>query len=150
MAFRNAERAESASVSWLQNKKHTQIRLSGPLGFSATTISGDGETIELRQSEETRRYPMTDSEAIYAETGLELPIQALPYWLKGLPDPEANIDKQEFLRGQLKLLVQSGWVISYDQYKTFNRYSLPTKLKMNRADTQVRLIMRQWKTEGIE
>lgn len=150
MAFRNAERAESASVSWLQNKEHTLVRLSGPLGISATTISSDGETIEVRQAEETRRYPMADIQAVYADTGIELPLQALPYWLKGLPDPGDDIDKQEFLQGQLKLLVQSGWAISYDQYKSFDRYSLPTKLKMSRADTQVRLIMRHWKTEGIE
>lgn len=150
MAFRNTERAESASLSWLQNNKHTELRLSGPLGFSATTISGDGETIEVTQAEGSRYYPLSDAEAIYAETGIDLPLQALPYWLKGLPDPRADIDKQEFLQGQLKLLVQSGWAISYDQYKTFNRYSLPTKLKMSRADTQVRLIMRQWKTQGIE
>jgi len=150
MAFRNVDHAESASVTWLQNNENTEVRLSGPLGFSATTISGDGEVVEVVQAEETRRYPMSDTTAIFADTGIELPLHALPYWLKGLPNPQADIVEQEFLQGQLKRLVQSGWVISYEQYKFFDRYSLPTKLKMRRADTQVRVIMRHWKTESIK
>ncbi|MFK8047778.1 MAG: lipoprotein insertase outer membrane protein LolB [Halioglobus sp.] len=150
MAFRNADRAESASITWLQNKENTEVRLSGPLGFSATTISGDGEVVTVVQADETRRYPMSDTAAILSNTGIELPLQALPYWLKGLPDPRADIVEQELQQGQLKLLVQSGWAISYEQYKFFDRHSLPTKLKMRRTDTLVRVIMRHWKTEGIK
>ena len=150
MAFRNADRSESASISWLQHREHTQVRLSGPLGVSATTISSDGEVIEVKQAKETRHYSVSDTSRIYADTGIELPLQGLPYWLKGLPDPNADVDQQEFLQGQLKQLVQSGWTISYEQYKPFERFLLPTKINMKHADTQVRLIMRQWTTENIQ
>jgi outer membrane lipoprotein LolB len=140
MAFRSLDRAESTSISWLQDKQHTLVRLSGPLGFSATTISSDGEVIEVIQAEETRHYNVSDTTSMYTDTGIELPLQALPYWLKGLPHPDAAIDKQEFLQGKLKQLVQLGWTISYEQYKPFSRFLLPTKINMAHADTQVRLI----------
>lgn len=150
MAFKNIDHAESAAISWSQHKQHTEIRLSGPLGLSATTISSDGKVIEVKQAEETRHYRVSDTTSMYTDTGIELPLQALPYWLKGLPNPDADIDKQEFLEGKLKQLVQSGWTISYEQYKPFSRFVLPTKINMAHADTQVRLIMRNWMTENIK
>lgn len=150
MAFRSIDRAESASISWLQDKEHTELRLSGPLGFSTTTISSDGEVIEVKQAKETRYYAMSDTVRIYRDTGINLPLKALPYWLKGLPNPDAAIERQEFLGDQLKQLVQSGWTIDYEQYKPFKSYSLPTKINIKRADTQLRLIMRQWMTQNIK
>ncbi len=150
MAFRSPDRAESASISWLQDNEHTEVRLSGPLGFSATTISSDGEVIEVKQAGATRHYAMSDTARIYADTGIELPLKALPYWLKGLPNPHADIDRQEFLGDQLKQLIQLGWTISYEQYKPFKSYLLPTKVNMKRADTQVRLVMRHWMTQNIK
>jgi outer membrane lipoprotein LolB len=150
MAFRSIDRAESASISWLQDKEHTEVRLSGPLGVSATTISSDGEVIEVKQAKETRYYAISDTDRIYRDTGIDLPLKALPYWLKGLPDPDAAIERQEFSGDQLKQLIQSGWTINYEQYKPLKSYSLPTKINMKRTDTQVRLIMRHWMTQNIK
>jgi len=150
IAFRGLDRAESASVTWRQIENLIEVKLTGPLGLSPTTLSSDGEHIEVNHAQEVRHYNVSDTQAIYADTGIDLPLKALPYWLKGIPDPNARVVKQEFHQGRLQQLNQSGWTIRYERYQAFDRYLLPTKMTLNSTDTQVRLILRDWTTEGLQ
>ncbi len=144
LALRNDQQSESASISWKQNKKNTQLDLNGPLGLGATTIHSDGKTLEVTGAEGTKRYDISSPEAIIVETGWDLPLQALQYWLLGIPAPAWETREIEVEAGLLKRLHQSGWSITYQNYGKFGQHELPTKLLIERADTRARVIIRNW------
>ena len=106
MSLRNTERAESASITWIQDKNITQLNLSGPMGLSATTIYSDGSTLEVTRDGASSRYDISSPEVIIRETGWDLPLQALPHWLKGVPSPDLDIQALEVEQGLLKRLNQ--------------------------------------------
>ncbi|MEH6580351.1 MAG: lipoprotein insertase outer membrane protein LolB [Halioglobus sp.] len=144
VALRNATQAESASMVWAQSGDDTKLSLSGPMGLSATTVVSDGKYLEITKAGSTRRYDISTPEAIIEQTGWNLPLQALPHWLKGVPSPLQEPDTLELEAGRLKHLKQHGWTVRYDSYGTFGPYILPTKLQIERADTRARLIIREW------
>ena len=88
--------------------------------------------------------------AIVENTGWELPLSALPYWLKGIPSPAYPVESLE-LDPQTQLLSklqQDSWEIHYGKYEQFQQFILPTRLDIQRNGTSARLIIRQWRVEG--
>lgn len=148
LALRTTERSESASILWRQQGQDTHLQLSGPIGFNATTITSDGQQMKMRQGETTRTWDISTPGAISRSTGWDLPLQALPYWLKGLPFPDMKIQLLELLPegAVLERLQQDDWEVLYENYGVFGTLSLPTHLRIRRGDTSARVIIRDWKT----
>lgn len=149
-ALRTPDQSESASLRWYQTGVITRLQLSGPLGAAATTLYSNGRTLEIRRGEELSTWDLTDTRALQRETGWDLPLQALPHWIKGLPAPD--IDIQDIQMGpdsaRIAILKQDNWEIRYEAYAQFNDITLPTRLHIQRDDTTVRLIIRNWQISG--
>jgi outer membrane lipoprotein LolB len=146
LALRSGEAAESASLVWSQQGVHSDLQLRGPMGLSATRIRSDGLTLEITQGEQHRVLDVSTPAAIRENTGWDLPLQALPYWLKGLPSPDLTVQSLELNpeKSLLQSLQQDHWLVLYEDYATFGRYRMPTRLHIRRADTSVRVIIRDW------
>lgn len=149
LALRTEERSESAQLVWRQQDRNSHLNLSGPMGLNATEVRGDGETIEVIQGEESRRYDISSPEAVQRSTGWDLPLQALPFWLKGLPSPELEVQALELdsERGLLRGLTQNDWQIHYQEYDHFGSYTLPTRLRIERGATTVKILLREWQAD---
>ena len=147
LALRSPDQAESASIVWQQQGARTHLHLSGPMGLKATTIVSDGRQLELRQGDEISTWDTSDLEGVALKTGWELPLQALPHWLKGVPWPDSEIQLLELDAGHtlLRTLQQDHWEVQYEHYGTFGGFTLPTRLSIRREDTSARVIIRLWK-----
>jgi outer membrane lipoprotein LolB len=146
LALRTPEQSESASLNWRQRGVITRLQLSGPLGMAATTLYSNGQTLEIRQGEDLSSWDLTDRTALESKTGWDLPLLALPHWIKGLPAPDMAI--QGMLMGPdpalLEMLEQDDWRIHYEAYADFDTLTLPTRLRLEHSDTTLRLIIRDW------
>jgi len=149
LALRTSDMSESASLDWQQRGGHSQLQLSGPLGVNATTLYSDGDSLVIRRGEETHTVDLSDQRELEQLTGWDLPVRALPHWLKGVPDPDLAVQHMEFGEPAplLQRLQQDDWEIDYQQYASFDRFTLPTRLTIRRAATTVRVILRDWQTE---
>lgn len=146
LALRSTEVSESASLNWQQSPGGTLINISGPMGFKATTISSDGSELELRQGDEISRWDISDPAAMARQTGWNLPLGALPHWLKGIPAPDSGAELEPFatdpsLLGQLQ---QQGWTVIYGEYARFADMILPIRMRIQQGDTSIRVIIRDW------
>lgn len=150
LALRSPDQSESASINWYQTGVITRLQLSGPLGATATTLYSNGRTLEIRRGEELSTWDLTDTHALERETGWDLPLLALPHWIKGLPAPD--IDIQEIHMGpdpaRIEMLKQDNWEIRYEAYAQFSDIALPTRLRIQRNNTTVRVIIRNWQISG--
>ncbi len=147
LAVRSPEQSESATLLWQQVGEATHLRLSGPLGVSATTVDSDGREALIRHGEESSRLDINDPVSLYRKTGWDLPLAALPHWLKGIPDPDAPVEAMS-LQPQREVLLelrQSGWLVQYETYGEFDDFLLPTKMRIQRGDHSARLLLRDWR-----
>ena len=146
LALRTSEGSESANITWQQQQRRSLLRLSGPLGSQATHIDSDGDTVEIRRGDQRETWDL--SQPVTGPMGVDLPLRALPYWIKGIPAPDLPIDTMTVTR-ELELLEnlsQEGWRIDYQEYDLFQGLMLPTRMQRERGDTRVRLIVRKWRT----
>ncbi len=148
LAVRTADASESATLVWQQHDLDTHLQLSGPLGVGATTIDSDGRRLEIRQGDERSTLDISTPEAIAENTGWDLPLLALAYWLKGVPSPDSNVQRLE-LDPQTELLQslqQDDWEVRYEQYGQFQEFTLPTRLQIQRGATRAKVVISHWHT----
>lgn len=148
IAFRNAEHAESASLSWVQSDQESRLSLQGPLGLGATKLYSDGIILEISQGDHTERHTLSSSGTAPQYSQWDLPLSALHHWIKGIPAPGIKVTSLETEEGLLQRLAQQGWTVNYEQYKQFGSYTLPTRLQVSRGDTEARVIIRQWTVDA--
>ncbi|SRR6056297_1888297 len=146
MALRSTAAQESASIQWQQRGTRAHVRLSGPMGVGATEIFSDGTELDIRQGSERRILDISSPRAIMLNTGWDLPLAALPYWIRGLPEPDTDIQRRSIEpdTGLLRTLRQRDWEIRYLTYDRFDTLMLPTRLTVENGDTRATLLIRHW------
>lgn len=146
LALRMADSSESASLSWQQRASETEVFLSGPLGIGATSIRSDGRQLQIIHGGEDLTLDISTPDAIRANTGYDLPLQSLVHWLKGIPAPGSRARDLEFdpATGLLSRFSQDDWVVHYEQYGTFDGFTLPRKLSATRGATRAKLVIARW------
>ncbi len=146
LALRTRDQSESGTMLWQQVGNSTHLRLSGPMGLSATTIESDGEVIHVRQGKESKSWNLKDQTSLMEQTGMDLPLNALPYWLKGIPAPQLKVQSMELDHDTelLSRLQQQGWQVEYESYELFDELMLPTRVRIQRNQSKVLLVVRQW------
>lgn len=106
----------TASLSWKHQPKGHRIRILGPFGNPNVTIAVDGNNMILRTPEGVMRS--TNPEVDFKKTlGWSLPMTALPYWVRGMPEPGAHKIVQMDEHGQIIEMRQKGWLIKFDDYE---------------------------------
>lgn len=131
-------------VDWRQRDRSFDIRLTGPLGSGVVRLSGsdEGATLVLGNGE---RHQATDpSWLLYQQTGWWIPVEALRWWVLGLPAPDLPAQLALDDQGRLARLAQSGWIIRFDRYMTEGGIDVPGRVIASAEEAAVRLVVRRW------
>ena len=144
IAMRKADEGGSANVRWhMQQNHYFNLRLSGPLGAGTVTINGTDAAVVMRTKDGQQRTG--SAQALLDEAlGWRFPVQYLRYWIKGLPVPTLPSQRQLDGVQRLATLNQAGWHIRYNTYQRVQNQDLPKKLTLERAKTQIRIVIRRW------
>lgn len=140
--------AESASLAWSQHGGRSDVDLSGPFGAGAARITHEDGRLRVERGGERRVYDSSTPETLAAATGWPIPVDALRFWLRGLPDPGQALEQLALQDGRAREIRQGGWVISYAEYTAVGEGSLPTALRLSRPvdDISLRLVNGRWTT----
>jgi outer membrane lipoprotein LolB len=144
IAIRAHSDANSASLHWQQNKQHYSISLFGPLGTNSFVLTGEPGKVTL-QNPKGQKFSASTPELLLAEqTGWQLPVSYLQYWIRGLPVPNLAAEKQFDTYHHLTELMQQGWKVQFLRYTSTNQVDLPSKIFINSSDLSVKIIISQW------
>lgn len=138
----NGERT-SAGVRWTHRGMDDEIFLLAPLGKTVARIFSDARGVLLEAS--GKQYFEQDAETLTERVlGWHLPLSGMRYWVLGLPatGTEAVIERAE--NGQVKVLHQDGWEISYTRYAAETPDSLPLRMTLRRDGMEMQLLIDEW------
>lgn len=150
LAVRQPGDSASAVVNrWTQAGEQYDLSLSSSfLGMGRTRLEGSPGYIRL-ELPDGDTYTSGDPDAlIYSATGWELPIDALVWWVRGLPAPDGDFRLAFDDEGELAEIRQLGWSIRYERWQDFieDRPDLPARLTARKDDKLVRLVVSSWKS----
>lgn len=131
------------SLDWRQRGDEYKLTLDGPFGASVAHISGDGQSVSVTASDETRYGPSPEM-LLYSLTGWQFPVSNLRYWVRGLPAPSNDARIQLNDLGYPEKIEQQGWVVAYQQYGLSNSQRLPARFVVSRGGIRLSLMVSSW------
>lgn len=147
-SLRTPTGAETARLYWRQRDGASELTLSGPLGTGAVAISRRGDRLRYRDGSGVREFAADDPAALAAAVGWPVPVEALGWWLRGLPAP-APPAEQRFAAGLPRRITQGDWVVRYEAFTEAAGLLLPQALTLRYppGGVEVRLVAARWQPE---
>lgn len=140
IAAKSRDQGWQARLLWRYRPQSYYLRINAPLGQGAFSLEryADG-TVSLKSANGQSRQAQNAQSLLKDELGLNLPLSALPYWIKGQIAPNIEVQQQSLdAQGHLTQLEQDGWHIEYSDYRNTNiagkSYQLPHKLLLKQND----------------
>lgn len=145
IGLRVENRAWSGSLRWTQRGARYRIRFVGPLGQGALDLQGGPGGVELRTSNGARYRAASAAVLLARRLGWRLPVRALAYWVRGVPEPGRTYRLRLGPDGRIRGLTQAGWTLTIAGYRRVDRFELPTKIEARRGTTRVRFAVGRWR-----
>lgn len=139
----------SANLKWLQTGSAYQIDLNGPFGSGKVTINGQPNAVSLNEAGQPPQTAKTAEELIRKNSGWNIPVTQLAYWVRGLPDPNSKVVRfTPNAQGLIGELEQLGWKVSYGDYLSVNTSAnalpMPGRIIAEYKDVRLTLVVREW------
>lgn len=149
IAIRTAEDGQSANIIWEQQGDYFDGQLFGPFGAGNTRIVGSAEELVLKTSDGGELYTRNPERDLYWELGWTVPLEQMPYWVRGLPGPGKARDIEIDGAGRLQSLRQGAWELEISQYvERDGGEIMPRKLTLQRDELRIRLVIDEWVLPG--
>lgn len=135
----------SGSFTWQHQVERDEVALFSPLGSQVAQIQRDAQGATLVDSESRIYKAASIEELTQSVLGWTLPIAGLQYWVQGHPSPTSTALRQQDPQNQrLQQLQQEGWQIDYQQYQDYQTFALPSKMRLDRPELTLKLILQEW------
>lgn len=139
------DEAFSATLKWKQQQQDYRLLLIAPFGKGTVELYSKDAVVTLRTHDNQLLSATTPEALLQEHFGWTLPVQGLPYWIRGIPEPKVAVDNLLLDEQQrLQRLQQSGWDISYGKYQQVGKYELPAKLKLENEKIRLKLAVKEW------
>lgn len=145
IAIRQKNDAWSANLQWQQQPERYQISLFGPLGTNSYELTGQAGSVQLATAAGKTFTAATPEILLQQQTGSEVPVSNLYYWIRGLPVPHLPATKKFDEYHHLVELNQQGWKVRYLRYMTVKNQDMPNKIFLDSAALNVKIIINQWR-----
>jgi outer membrane lipoprotein LolB len=139
----------TANLKWLQTGDAYQIDLNGPFGSGKVTINGVPNNVTLSEASQTPQSAKTAEELIRKNSGWNIPVTQLAFWVRGLPDPNSKITHfAPNAQGLVGEIEQLGWKVTYGEYLNLNTSTInipmPGRIVAEYKDVRLTLVVREW------
>lgn len=141
LAVSNEQESLSLSINWSHLNTEDKIELSGPFGQGRTLVRINENTVDIDYGDKQIQLIGNVDDLVSKNSGVQVPVSALKYWVLGLIKPGASfvVDEKGFF--------QLGWHVQYIQMQWIGNDKLPKKIKIERSGAgseQLKLIVDGW------
>lgn len=143
IAIRSYDQAVNANLHWKQDGDVFAIEITGPLGQGGVSLNGAPGTARL-VSGEVNEIATDAQELLFTHTGYVVPIEALKYWIRGLPQPNSGSQHRLDGQGRLAQLSHEHWKVRFRGYEDYESHSLPNKVFVENHQLSVRIVIDKW------
>ncbi len=138
LALHGKQDSWSANIDWRHWRGQEQLKLSGPLGQGAVSISLSAGCIIIDKGGKERNASCEPDELIRQWLGVFVPVRDLSFWVLGLPEPEHAFE--EIPDG----FRQSGWNVLVLQSMQVSDMLMPHKIVITNKHIKLKLVIDQW------
>ena len=145
-SLQTPQETATLTFTWMHQPDGWRLSGNGSFGRGAFRAEQDVSGATLLRAGEPALHGDTIEQLLAETSSSDLPLDALRYWIKGLPAP-GKVDTSIYAEGRLTFLEQYGWIITYQEYQAWGDYQLPKKLFAQGPEAELRLVIHRWNPE---
>lgn len=140
----------NARIHWSQRGDAYTLDFMSLLGQRLARLEAGDGGVMLRLPDQEPRQAATAGELLEASFGWSAPVDALRFWILGVPQPQFRAETRLDDRGRLSRLEQEGWSVDYPQYTSVGNGpgDLPRKLILEGGAVRIRMVIDAWELGG--
>ena len=131
-------------MTWQQRNDNYRMVLNGALGLGKMVLNGNQDAVSWSDSQGKNHHHPNPDELVNELWGWQIPVRALPFWVRGIPQPDIAITDLQLLNGAALAFNQAGWTVRYDAYRDSNGLTLPSRIVLEREGTVLTLLVNRW------
>lgn len=145
LGVRAPDAGTSFGIDWHQDGSDYEVRVRGPMGQSAALVRGDDRHVVVERAGEAA-LAGDDAESLVREAlGWDIPVDALRFWIRGLPDPSLEVESASYLdEGWFSELMQRDWRVEFSRYRALEGRSLPGRVRASRDAVILTFVVTRW------
>ena len=130
---------EQANLVWKYSSHNdegqNEVRIFGPLGVGAVRLNFDSSGAVVYDQKGLAHHGRTAEQLLTKIVGWPIPVDALNSWLFAVPDNKTHYRYKLDQDGNLAVLEQLGWQISYSAYREYAGTLIARKIVATRELT---------------
>ena len=144
VAIQTPEDSITASLDWQKNNREFDFLLSGAFGVTLAHLVQDKRQASLDIPDHDTMIHSDAQILLQQALGWDFPIDALSYWVKGLPSgtPGEIITRDEF--GRINAIEMGFWQINITKYRKFQGFDLPKMIKASHPNMSLKVVAKKW------
>lgn len=146
VSISNEHQAWNGVLEWRQEPGQYRMQFNAPFGQGAFQLQGNPRGALLRFADGQEFLANSAEEIIHSQLGWRLPVNALRYWVAGVPLPGSEPALALDGAGHLASLEQERWRIQYPDYVQVGDVALPRRVILQGEEFTVRLVIDHWDT----
>ena len=143
----DGEQGGSGKLRWDVRPDHSELDFHGAMGRGAWNLTIGPHSALLREANGMEQTAADVNQLVQERIGWHLPVDALQWWVRGLPAPGVIEDEQFDTDGLLISLRQFGWSVDFSRYDSRAELALPIRLNATRDNHRVKLAISKWHTD---
>ena len=144
LAIFQKKQRHSLNIYWEQAGDNSHITLTNFLGSTVLEIKTNKQLTQITD-QNNEQYTSVDGEKLIKKlSGMDLPVEQLQLWIKGLPSNasfELNADNLLHSLNDKR----TDWAVDYLSYQTVQQTNLPYKLQLVKKDLRLKFFISKWK-----
>lgn len=143
IAASDGSRNANGSLVWEHAPSRDEWSALSPMGQIVARLSADAGGA-LLETQDGQRRVAADIDGLLPElVGVQLPVEALRYWVQAVPRRGARILALD-PAGRPARISDAGWIIDYARYADDTPGAHPARLDAQWGETRIRLLIDQW------
>ncbi len=144
LAVSDGKDGGSGRFRWNQMESGSAMDFHGAMGRGAWRMTSDTAGARLELADGTVHDAVSIDILVRSHLGWDIPVDSLAWWVRGLAAPGGYQERRLGEDGDIQELMQDGWTVTFDRYRSFGGARLPVRLTARQADWKVKLAIRDW------
>ncbi|TQV76472.1 outer membrane lipoprotein LolB [Aliikangiella marina] len=144
VAIKTPEDSVNATLDWQTQSQAFDFHLYGTFGVTYAQLIQEPNQAVLKLPDDKIFYHQDAQQLLYQSLGWDFPIEALSFWIKGLPSykPGEIVSRNE--AGQLAEVLLNDWQIEFQRYKQYAGYTMPRIVKATHPQMSLKVVVKEW------
>jgi outer membrane lipoprotein LolB len=144
VAIRYGDDGGQGLLHWRQQGESYDLRFYDALNRLQLHIEGGSQGV-LLHARDQETHEAADAETLMQEyLGWSVPVNALHYWVRGLPVAGQPVGTSRFSDNRLEELIQGDWHILYQRYEQVDGVWMPDLMRIEAPDLTIKLVVEKW------